>query len=111
MKRISFIIIITLIWGGLFAQSAQAANDCSALSDAVTAAEATVAGMMVSSSAANSALSAARSKLNSSRLPAQRVSAQISVIRAEKEVSKWNKALSVAKSGLRSVRLSLKNCK
>lgn len=111
MKRISFILIIALFWGGPLAQSAQAAKDCSALSDAVTAAEATVAGMMATSSAANAALSAAKSKLNSARLPAQRVSAQVSVMRAEKDVNKWRNALTVAKSGLRSARLSLKDCK
>jgi hypothetical protein len=66
---------------------------------------------MASSSAANAALSAAKAKLNSARLPAQRVSAQVAVVRAEKDASKWKSALAVAKSGLRSARLSLKDCK
>ena len=111
MKRTALIVIIALLWGGSITQSAPAAKDCSTLSDAVTAAEAAVAGMMASSSAANAALSAPKAKLNSARLPAQRVSAQVSVMRAEKDASKWRSALAAAKGALRSARLSLKDCK
>jgi hypothetical protein len=87
------------------------AKDCQGLSDAVSAAEASVAGLMASVSRANSAVSMARSKLNSARLPAQRVSAQVALLREEKSASQARSALNGAKNVLRSARLALTQCK
>lgn len=111
MKKISSILTITIILGMSVSPPAHAAKDCSGLSDAVPAAEAAVTGLIASAASANSAVLAATSRLNTARLPAQRVSAQVALMREQKTATKVRSALSAAKNVLRSARLSLANCK
>ena len=112
MKRMKIIFFSTVLSVVLITPSHQAvAKDCGTLSDAVSAAEGAVTGLMASVSSANAAVSAAKAKVNSSRLPAQRVSAQVNLMREQKSASQAKSALSTAKNVLRSARAALSQCK
>jgi len=112
MKRSKSIFLSTVISSVLIFPTNQAvAKNCDTLSDAVSAAEGAVAGLMASVSSANAAVSAARSRLNSARLPGQKVSAQVSLIREQKSASQAKSALSSGRNLLRSARAGLSQCK
>jgi multidrug resistance efflux pump len=107
-----FVTVLIVLLGFLGATTPQAtAKDCDTLANAVSAAEGTVAGLMASVSSANSAVAAAKSKLNSARLPAQRVSAQVTLLREQQSASQAKSALNAARNVLRSARVSLSQCK
>ena len=111
LQKLALFVLSIAVSGIFSVQPTYAANNCETFSDAVLAAEGTVAGLMAAASAADAAVAEARARLNSARLPAQRVSAQVTLLREEKAATKARSSLTTARNVLRAAKVSLSQCK
>jgi hypothetical protein len=105
----SVIIAISLMTTSV--PTAQAAQPCQEESDAYNAAQATLAGAQAALVAAKAAVGMAQSKASSAMLPAQRVSAQVALMREKKNLTKVSSALKSIKVALTGARTTLAECK
>jgi hypothetical protein len=105
----SVIIVISLMTTS--AATAQAAQPCQSESDAYNAAQATLTGAQAALVAAKAAVGFAQSKASSALLPAQRVSAQVTLMREKKNLTQVSNALKSIKIALTAARTTLAECK